>query len=78
MLGACLDELAGGDAETLLVNLEDLWGELAPQNVPGTSGEGALNWGRRARYGLEELFARPEVHDTLRRIDGLRTRGTHA
>jgi 4-alpha-glucanotransferase len=78
VLGACLDELAEGDAETLLVNIEDLWGELAPQNVPGTSGEGARNWGRRARYGLEEMFGLPEVHDTLRRIDGLRTRGTPA
>jgi 4-alpha-glucanotransferase len=78
VLRASLDELATGDAETVLVNVEDMWGELEPQNVPGTSGEGALNWRRRARYGLEEMLELPAVRDTLRHIDGLRKQGISA
>ncbi|HEY1479012.1 MAG TPA: 4-alpha-glucanotransferase [Gaiellales bacterium] len=75
VLRACLDELAVGDVETVLVNVEDLWDELEPQNVPGTSGEDALNWRRRARHGIEQMFELPEVRDTLRHIDGLREQG---
>ncbi len=78
VLLGCLEELALGDAETLLVNLEDLWGELEPQNVPGTSGEGSRNWCRRARYGLEEMFELPEVRDELRHIHDLRRQGAPA
>jgi 4-alpha-glucanotransferase len=78
VLLGCLEELALGDAETLLVNLEDLWGEVEPQNVPGTSGEGSHNWCRRARYGLEEMFELPEVRDELRHIHELRRQGAPA
>jgi 4-alpha-glucanotransferase len=74
----CLAELATGNAETLLVNLEDLWGELEPQNVPGTSGEGARNWGRRARYGLEQMLELPGVRDVLGHLDGQRQEGATA
>jgi 4-alpha-glucanotransferase len=73
---ACLDELAAGNAETLLVNVEDLWGELEPQNVPGTSGEGARNWGRRARYSLEQMH--PALREALGHLDGLRQEGAAA
>ena len=69
---ALLEDLAASDAETVLVNLEDLWAELEPQNVPGTSGEDALNWRRRARYALEEMLAMPEVVDVLRSVDEIR------
>jgi 4-alpha-glucanotransferase len=70
--------MAAVDAETVLVTLEDLWGELEPQNVPGTSGEDAANWRRRARYSLEEMFRLPGVRDTLLHIDGLRQQGMPA
>jgi 4-alpha-glucanotransferase len=43
-LGATVD-LARGPAEVVLVNLEDLWLEPSPQNVPGTSDE-RPNWRR--------------------------------
>jgi 4-alpha-glucanotransferase len=78
VLRGVLDELAGGDVETVLVTLEDLWGELEPQNVPGTSGEGARNWVRRARYGIEEMFELQEVRDALERVALLRARGGNA
>jgi 4-alpha-glucanotransferase len=78
VLRACLADLASLDTETVLVTLEDLWGELEPQNVPGTSGEHAVNWRRRARHGLEQMFDLPGVRDTLLHIDGLRQQGMPA
>jgi 4-alpha-glucanotransferase len=78
VLRACLDDMAAVDAETVLVTLEDLWGELEPQNVPGTSGDDAANWRRRARYSLEEMFELPGVRETLTHIDGLRQQGLPA
>ena len=36
VLAGWLGFLAGQSAEFLLINLEDLWLEAAPQNVPGT------------------------------------------
>ena len=78
VLRACLDDMASLDAETVLVTLEDLWGELEPQNVPGTSGEDAKNWRRRARHSLEEMFELPGVRETLLHIDGLRQQGMPA
>lgn len=68
-----LEHLAASPARMLLVNLEDLWGETEPQNVPGTSAE-RPNWRRKARLTLEELSARPEVVETLQAIDVLRRR----
>ena len=65
-----LERLAASDAALLLVNLEDLWGELEPQNVPGTTE--MPNWRRRARLPLEELDAAPDVTDILDSIDRLR------
>ena len=71
VLRRLLEILAASPARLVLVNLEDLWGEAEPQNVPGTHTE-RPNWRRKARYGFEELSTRPEVVDTLRRLDALR------
>jgi 4-alpha-glucanotransferase len=65
------EELAAGPARIALINLEDLWGEDRPQNVPGTHDE-RPNWRRKARYDFEEFSSRPEVVDLLRRVDRLR------
>ena len=69
-----LEWLAASPARVVLVNLEDLWGEQEPQNTPGTHQE-RTNWRRKARLTLEEIAARPEVAETLRRIDALRRGG---
>jgi 4-alpha-glucanotransferase len=66
VLKAVLEYLAGTPAEMVLVNLEDLWGETRPQNVPGVPEE---SWRNRFRYTLEEMKERPEVVETLRRVD---------
>lgn len=63
--------LAASDARVLMVNLEDLWGETAFQNVPGTGFE-RPNWRRRARHSLEEFRAMPTVNERLDEIDRAR------
>jgi 4-alpha-glucanotransferase len=64
---ACLAHLAGTDVRAVLVNLEDLWGETQPQNVPGT-GDEEPNWRRRARLGLEGIVAGEETGPALDRL----------
>jgi 4-alpha-glucanotransferase len=54
VLRAWLRHIAASNAAVLLVNLEDLWLERAPQNVPGTWEE-RPNWKRKARFTIEEL-----------------------
>lgn len=66
-----LEDLASSPARMVLINLEDLWGETEPQNVPGTHTE-RPNWRRKARLSFEEFSERPEVVDTLRRVNELR------
>lgn len=70
VLTACLEELARSGARCLMINLEDLWDEPEPQNVPGTAG--GRNWRRTARYGVDELDRVPGLPERLRRIAGLR------
>jgi 4-alpha-glucanotransferase len=55
----------------VLVNLEDLWHETKPQNVPGTSAE-RPNWRRRARYTIHQLMREPVHTDALADVDRLR------
>lgn len=73
VLAACLGSLADGPARMLLVNLEDLWLEDRPQNVPGTTDE-YPNWRRKARYTRDEFAALPSVVGTLNNIDSRRRR----
>jgi 4-alpha-glucanotransferase len=68
---ALLAFLAASHARMLLVNLEDLWREERPQNVPGTSTE-RPNWRRRTRPSLEEIMNSPDVNAVLNRINQIR------
>lgn len=74
ILRACLAFMAAGTARFVLVNLEDLWLETQPQNIPSTL-VGYPNWRRKTRYSLEEFCQMPHVLDTLKEIDRLRKRG---
>jgi len=67
VLRGWLSFLASGQEEFLLINLEDLWLETEPQNVPGTWQE-RFNWQRKTRYSLEQIRALPEVLTVLRTI----------
>jgi len=73
ILRAWLSELASGNAYLLLLNLEDLWLEPLPQNVPGTWEE-RPNWKRKARFSLDEIRKMDSVTDILKAIDEIRRR----
>jgi 4-alpha-glucanotransferase len=70
-LKACLTLLSTSQARVVLVNLEDLWLETRPQNIPATRGKNP-NWRSKAKYSLETLCQMPQVVDTLKIVDQLR------
>jgi 4-alpha-glucanotransferase len=73
-VATCLEELAGGSASYLLVDVADLEGEVEPDNRPGTGPE-AGNWRHRLPRPIEELA----TDDELRRLmTGLAERRTRA
>jgi 4-alpha-glucanotransferase len=49
-----IEFLGRSKASVVLVNLEDLWSETQPQNVPATTKE-RPNWRRRLRYSIEQM-----------------------
>jgi 4-alpha-glucanotransferase len=71
ILKGWLTFLADGDAEFLLVNLEDLWLEEAAQNVPGTWQE-RPNWQRKTRFSLDQIRAMPELIELLKIVSDKR------
>jgi 4-alpha-glucanotransferase len=73
VLLAWLQHLAESEAALVLVTLEDLLQERAPQNVPGTVDQ-RPNWRRRARLPLEGICSLPQVVDTLQEVDRGRRR----
>jgi len=74
ILKAWLCHLSAGGAELVLINLEDLWLEALPQNVPGTWEE-RPNWQRKARHGLETLPLMKSLLDILTAVDQTRRSG---
>lgn len=76
VLKACLAFLSASQAHLTIVNLEDLWLETQPQNIPSTKEE-YPNWQHKLRYSLEEFCQMPQVLDTLQTINKLRKRGKH-
>jgi len=74
VMRGCLEYLAASSARLVLINLEDLWLETQPQNVPNT-GTRRPNWRRKARLDLETMLERPSVTRILRRVHRLRLKG---
>jgi 4-alpha-glucanotransferase len=74
---ACAKWLAGSPAGIVLLNLEDFWEEMQPQNVPGTSSE-RPNWKRKLRFTIEEIEQMPELADFLSEVSKLRRRAMRA
>ena len=60
-------------ANVVLVNLEDLWEETLPQNVPSTSTE-RPNWRRRVRPSLEQIRRTAAVAEVLSNVFAQRSR----
>lgn len=73
VLAAALEFLGNSPAETVLVNLEDLWLEVTPQNTPGTSTE-RPNWRHKAKFSLEELENNAAIAAILERLKKTRKR----
>ena len=71
ILDGFLKYMASSPAPAVLVNLEDLWGELLPQNVPGTSSQ-RPNWQRRAKLPLDEVAKDPKIKSITSDINTLR------
>jgi len=69
----CLRRLAASRARIVLVNLEDLWEETRPQNVPGTWKE-RPNWQRKARIDLDSIRTDSGPAALLAEIADLRRR----
>jgi len=76
VLKACLSFLAASRARMVVINLEDLWLETQPQNIPSTRKE-YPNWRRRAQYTFEQFCQLPQVVDTLLIVNQLRRRSEH-
>ncbi len=68
VLRSCLAHLAQSEADLIMVDLEELWGERQPQNRPGTGTE-AANWRRRASRTLEAARKDSETNDFLRQLN---------
>jgi alpha-1,4-glucan:alpha-1,4-glucan 6-glycosyltransferase len=71
-----LTELAAGEPDLVVVNVEDLWLEPEPQNVPGTAG--GANWRRTAAHPLEAFDDQPGAAATLAAVAAARARSTEA
>lgn len=67
----CLEWMATSDADLVLIDLEELWGERVAQNLPGTGTEHA-NWTRRGALSLEEAQANQDIVGQLQLIDKCR------
>lgn len=66
VLEALLRFLSASPAEVVLVNVEDLWLETQPQNVPGVP---ERSWRQKLRLTLDEMRRDPEVLRMLRAVD---------
>jgi len=63
----CIEYLGRSKANVVLVNLEDLWNETQPQNVPATTKE-RPNWRRRLRYSIEQMRDSRHIQKVLRKL----------
>jgi 4-alpha-glucanotransferase len=69
-LRAILSLLATSPVYALILNLEDLWLETKPQNVPGTLRK--QNWTRKTAFSLEKLEKSKDISQWLDEINHLR------
>ena len=74
VLEALLRFLGASPAEIVLVNVEDLWLETGPQNVPGVP---ERSWKQKFRLTLEQLQRDPDVRRILQSVDRERRKEVH-
>ncbi len=68
-LESLLTSLAASDAEIVLINLEDLWGETKAQNMPGVPDR---SWGHKFRMSLEDARADGSIRRVLTNVSEAR------
>lgn len=66
--------IAASDARMVLINVEDLWLETEPQNVPGTMGPDWPNWRRKLRRTIDEFMSDDEIVTLLQEVERHRSR----
>ena len=71
-LSNCLMKLARSSSQFMLINLEDIWLETNPQNIP-VSGSSYPNWRRRFRQSFEQWRRDPALCATLNNINHARS-----
>jgi 4-alpha-glucanotransferase len=64
--------LAASPARRVIVNVEDLWRETKPQNIPGTSKEYA-NWRRRLPFPVRVWQQQKELREAVRVLNRYRS-----
>lgn len=72
-LRAIMFALARSDASVLMINLEDLWLEPDPQNVPGIPEDIYPSWRRKSARSLEDMCSDSALADLLDQICRART-----
>lgn len=77
LFDALMDKLCRTPAPVVMLSLEDLWGELEPQNIPGVSA-GYPCWRRPMHVGLEELRGSDSIASRIARWVGLLLQSTGA
>jgi 4-alpha-glucanotransferase len=76
VLRASLAFLADSRSPVLLINIEDLWMECKPQNIPA-SGREYPNWQKKEYYGIEELREIPHLNEILYMVNNIREGNYH-
>jgi 4-alpha-glucanotransferase len=61
-------------ADIVLINMEDLWQETLPQNVPATNQETRPNWRRRMRPSVEQIRTMAGIAEVLTDVFAHRSR----
>jgi 4-alpha-glucanotransferase len=62
--------LALSESYAVLLNLEDLWLETNPQNIPGI--QKSQNWSRKTRYSIDEFSKSEKIIDILKKVNQIR------
>lgn len=77
LLAGCLEWLGASPAEIVLINVEDLYLEEKPQNVPGTHRE-RPNWRRKASVAIDDLGQNRRLAKLLARVQQRRSQQSQA
>lgn len=71
VMDATLQFLGRSDAAVVLVNVEDLWNETLPQNIPTTTHQ-RPNWRRRLKFAADRIITDSRIRRRLDVLDASR------